>query len=94
MARDLDTLLTGRDRAWLKAIDRAMEPRPVVSVECYCAMVDANDFITRQNRRLWGQKQRLERLGRDQQRSRRFWRQVAITLAVALLAAVAALLRG
>jgi hypothetical protein len=94
MPRDLDTLLTQRDKDWLAEIDRAMQPQPVVSVECYCAMVDANDWITRQNQRLWRRQRRLVRLGRNQQRARRFYRQVAISLGAVALGLLAVLLRG
>ena len=95
MPRDLDTLLTVRDRTWLAEIDRAMTPRPVVSVECYCAMVDANDYITRQNQRLWRAYRRMAQVGRNQQRAVRFWHQVAITLGAAAAAlVVSGLLRG
>jgi hypothetical protein len=52
-------MLSQADRDWLKKMDVAMQPQPMVSIEMYCAAVDSSDHVTRQNYVLRRQRARL-----------------------------------
>ena len=71
MPREL--ILTPQDRALLKAIDQAFQPKPVVSAEQYCRLLESADSITRENFRIRKHRKRLLRMARRIQKSRKAW---------------------
>lgn len=51
--------LTPCDEKWLRDMDRAMQPTPMVSADMYCAAIAANEYITGENHRLRKQLRQL-----------------------------------
>jgi hypothetical protein len=78
-------MLNQADRDWLKGIDAAMSPRPVVSPEKYCAQVDYGDRVTQQNFLLRVHRSRLVIYLRKERRGHRVWMLVSIELLALLV---------
>lgn len=97
LPRNLDSLFTQFDRDFLASTDWCLpvrEPKPVVSVETYCAMLDSADYITRQNYLLRKQRRKLVGKLRRQKLLLENLRSGAIGLgAVALVLGVSAWLK-
>ena len=85
-----DLRLTPEDRALLRALDSAFvsDPVPMVSVDMYIRAVEAADHITRENQRLHDKRRKLWKRYCYLRERKRFWRNMAIILAVQVVVLV------